>query len=273
MQPASLENWYHHNLNPFAFSINGVAIPWYWLVYVAGWFWCDYIGRKTLLAPTTSNEQTSINAKAFHSFMLWGWIGMLVGARLGYIFLYNLQYYLHQPDQIFAIWNGGMSFHGGLIGVAIAALATSRQRGISIFALTDPIATAMPPVIFLGRLANFLNGELPGRLSTAPWAVVFPAPYDEAPRHPSQLYEACAEGLVVGLVLLYLKGRLTAKPGALSFAFLGLYSIARFFVEFTREPDPQLGLIHGLSMGQWLSMLALSAAIIGLSQLASSKNA
>jgi len=256
-------NWYHHNIDPFALTIGDVNVPWYWLNYVVGWFWCDFIGKRWIESlPQGRNYDRDL--AAFRSFMLCGWFMMLIGARLGYITLYNPTYFAANPDQIIAIWNGGMSFHGGVAGIALAALFISRIYKISIFTMTDPIAFGVTPIICLGRIANFLNGELPGKLSQAPWAVIFPEPYNDGPRHPSQLYEAFGEGLVVGLILFFLRNKLKRHPGYMTLSFLGLYSVARFVIEFFRQPDPQIGVLNGLSLGQWLSVALFVSALAAL---------
>ena len=270
MSTPDLSQWYHHNLDPIALRIGDFSIPWYWLVYVFGWFWCDAISRK--ISMTSGNEiDQKLFERARSDFFLWGWVSLIFCSRMTYVFIYNWSHYLKNPEQIFAIWNGGMSFHGGLIGVAIAAFALSRAYKISIFNLTDPIALAIPAVLFFGRLSNFANGELPGRISTVPWAVVFPSPFDGAPRHPSQIYEALAEGIFVGLILFLGRKKLLTRPGALSFGFMGLYAAARFFVEFFREPDPQLGLILGFSTGQWLCVFMMVCAIAGMAHISKSQ--
>ena len=266
MNSPDLTSWYHHNLNPIAFSFGDVHIPWYWLVYICGWFWCAWVMRRVSIL-NNAVAPTETNLEIVDSFLLWGWISLLVGARLTYILVYNPSHYLAHPDQVLALWNGGMSFHGGFIGVVIAAWVISRKFHISIFTLTDPIALATPIVLAFGRLANFANGELPGRISTVPWAVVFPAPFDGAPRHPSQLYEALGEGVLVAIILFAARRTLLKHPGYMSFAFTGLYAAARFFIEFTREPDPQLGLIAGFSMGQWLCAAMMVIAIVGARRL------
>ena len=258
-----LSPWYHHNLDPIALSIGSVNLPWYWLVYVAGWFWCAWIAKRCDRGAITIHDKANLRL-ARDEFLLWGWIGLICGARLVYVVIYNPAHYISHPDQLWALWNGGMSFHGGFLGVALAAMIVARRRGISVYILTDPIALAVPWILFLGRIANFANGELAGRVSTLPWAVVFPAPFDGAPRHPSQIYEALIEGLLVGFVLFVKRRAWLQKPGLLSFAFTGLYAAARFFVEFTREPDPQIGLITGLTMGQWLCLGMMTLAIIGI---------
>jgi phosphatidylglycerol:prolipoprotein diacylglycerol transferase len=262
METLDLSQWYHHDLNPIAIQWGTVFIPWYWLVYVAGWFWCVWVFKKTKPLMTESADDQSQS-----DFLLWGWIALIVGARIVYIVFYNFNYFVEHPDQIFSIWNGGMSFHGGFLAIALTALLISHKKHISVYSLTDPVAMGIPLILALGRLANFANGELPGRISTVPWAVVFPAPFDGAPRHPSQLYEAVFEGVLVGLLLFFNRRRLLAQPGATSLAFTAFYAAGRFIVEFTREPDPQIGLIWGLSMGQWLCVVMLLAAIIAAMRL------
>jgi phosphatidylglycerol---prolipoprotein diacylglyceryl transferase len=248
------EHWYQHDLNPIAFTVGDVSIPWYWLNYVIGWFWCDYVARKWISSLPTSNLKSQTE-NAMRSFMILGWLFMLLGARLGYIGFYNLNYYLQDPGQVIALWNGGMSFHGGLIGVMIAAYLTAKKYQVPIFSLTDPIALAAAPIIFFGRISNFMNGELPGRLTNVPWAVIFPPPFNDGPRHPSQIYEALGEGLLVGLVLYIFRNQLRKNNGLMSLAFISLYSFMRFLIEFFRQPDPQIGYIIGLSLGQWLSLI------------------
>ena len=191
---------------------------------------------------------------AIDEFVTWGIFGMLLGGRLGYVFAYNWEYYRERPVEILYLWEGGMSFHGGVVGVLLLGLLYSRWRRIPFLALSDLVTFGCTIGLFFGRIANFVNGELYGRASDVPWAVIFPAGGDE-PRHPSQLYEALGEGLFLFLVLgllvrlgaLYYHGMVTAA------AFIG-YGVVRFGLEFTREPDAQVGyLLWGLSMGQWLS--------------------
>ncbi len=258
-----LSPWYHHDFDPIAIRIGELALPWYWLVYVAGWFWCAWIAKRCDRGVILVHDKENLRL-ARDEFLLWGWVAMICGSRIGYILIYNLQFYREHPDQILALWNGGMSFHGGFLGVAMAALIVGRRRGLSGFFLTDPIALAVPWILALGRLANFANGELAGRVTTVPWAIVFRAPFDGAPRHPSQLYEAVSEGLIVGLILFWKRRLWLQTPGLMSFAFTGLYAAARFFVEFTRQPDPQIGLVVGLSMGQWLCLGMIAFAIYGV---------
>src|SRR3546814_719649 len=189
-------------------------------------------------------------------FVLWTTLGIVLGGRLGYVLFYNLDMYLADPLQIFVIWRGGMSFHGGLLGVVSATWLFARQRGLPILALGDLIACAAPIGLFFGRIANFINGELYGRPTDLPWAMVFPNG-GPMPRHPSQLYEAFLEGVFLFVLLTILAHRpgIYRSPGLLTGIFLTGYGFARFFVEFAREPDAQLGLVLGpYSLGQVLTV-------------------
>lgn len=266
MNGPDLSQWYNHSLDPIAFRVGLVSIPWYWLVYVVGWFWCAYILKKTSREVAGNGDDVHL-AACQSDFLLWGWIALILGSRLAYILFYNPIYYLQNPSEVLALWNGGMSFHGGFVGVAIAAWVVSRMRGVSLFALTDPVALAVPWILAFGRMANFANGELVGRISTVPWAVVFPSPFDGAPRHPSQIYEALLEGLLLGVLLFYNRHQLLSRRGYASYAFTGFYAAIRFFVEFTREPDSQLGFILGLTMGQYLCLTMMLFAIAGIKKL------
>lgn len=256
MLSPDLSPWYHHKLDPIAIRIGTAVLPWYWLVYLMGWMSAAWTLKATRpLMPHSADDH------AQRDFLLWGWIGLIFGSRLMYVVAYNPEHFLNHPDQILALWNGGMSFHGGFLGLIAAAYGVARKHHISIFSLTDPVALCIPWILGLGRIANFVNGELPGRISEVPWAVVFPAPFDGAPRHPSQLYEAVLEGFLVGLILFSTRKKLLIKPGAMSLAFTAYYATARFIAEYTREPDPQLGYLSGLTMGQWLCIGMLLLAL------------
>ena len=192
-------------------------------------------------------------------------IGLIVGARLGYVLFYqfpNYLYYLQHPLEIIAIWHGGMSFHGGLIGAVLAGFIFSRRRKIPFWEGADVVLVTAPIALGLGRLGNFINGELFGRASSLPWAMVFPTGGPE-PRHPSQLYEAALEGVLLFIILWILKDR-SFRPGTMVCLFLGGYGIFRFLVEFFRQPDPHIGLLWGmLSMGQILCLaMIITAAVL-----------
>ncbi|WP_022726781.1 prolipoprotein diacylglyceryl transferase [Fodinicurvata sediminis] len=238
------------NIDPIAFEIGPLVIRWYALAYIAGillgWRYCLHLARRDTLRP---------NAPDIDDFMVWAIFGIILGGRVGYVVFYNAAYYLEYPLEAIMVWHGGMSFHGGLVGVLLAITVFSWRRGFSPLAMGDLVAVAAPIGLFFGRLANFVNGELFGRVSDVPWAVVFPYGGD-LPRHPSQLYEAVLEGLVLFAVLAVLAHRpgIRRRAGFLTGVFLVGYGLARMFVEFFREPDVQLGFILGpITMGQILS--------------------
>jgi len=243
------------DIDPVAIRIGPLAIRWYSLAYLAGfllgWRYVHYLNRR----PPRVMETVQID-----DLLFWMMLGVVLGGRLGYVLFYNFAFYVHEPLQALAIWRGGMSFHGGLIGVALAAWLFSRRKRLPFLAIGDLVVAAMPIGLLLGRIANFINGELYGRASDLPWAMVFPSGGPE-PRHPSQLYEAALEG-VAAFVLLFLLAHLTRireRPGLLSGIFLVWYAVARFLVEFVREPDTHLGLIvAGATMGQLLSLPVLA---------------
>ena len=246
------------DIDPVALQIGPLVIRWYALAYItgilAGWWYARRLIR---------NWASPVSRQGLDDFVLWATIGIVVGGRLGYVLFYNLDQYLADPIQILVIWQGGMAFHGGLVGVIVAAWLFARRRDFPALALSDLIACAAPIGLFFGRIANFINGELYGRVTTLPWGIIFPngGPF---PRHPSQLYEALLEGLVLFAVLAILARRpgLYLKPGLLSGAFLTGYGLIRFAIEFAREPDAQLGLVFGpFSMGQALSVPLVALGI------------
>ena len=200
---------------------------------------------------------------AVDDFIVWATVGIILGGRLGYVLFYRPEYYFRDPLEIVYLWHGGMSFHGGALGVIVAIVVFARQRGLSMFALGDIVCAVVPIGLFFGRIANFINGELFGRVSDVPWAMVFPNGGPE-PRHPSQLYQAGLEGLVLFAVLALLAHRteLRQRPGFISGAFLCGYAIARSIGELFREPDAYLGFLIGpVTMGQMLSLPMLVAGL------------
>jgi phosphatidylglycerol---prolipoprotein diacylglyceryl transferase len=203
-------------------------------------------------------------------FLVWATLGVVLGGRIGYVLFYNLPYYLQNPIQVFYLWRGGMSFHGGALGVTLAILLFCRQRKINFLAFADIIICAVPIGLFFGRIANFINGELWGRVTNLPWAMIFPSDPEHLPRHPSQLYEATLEGIVLFTVLWICQHRgLRQRPGATTGVFFMGYGIARIIAEFFRQPDPQLGyLFWGITMGQ---LLSAPLVIIGLWMLLRAK--
>jgi phosphatidylglycerol:prolipoprotein diacylglycerol transferase len=251
------------HFDPVAFSFGPLVVRWYALAYlaglVAGWRWCMAMARRDSSAP---------RPEFFDEFLSWAVLGVILGGRVGYILFYNFNQYLADPLEIFKVWHGGMSFHGGMLGVIAAAYVFTRKKKIPFFAFTDLLACVTPIGLGLGRLANFVNGELFGRVTDVPWGIVFPRG-GPMPRHPSQLYEALAEGLILLLIMFFLssKPEIRARKGFLSGVFLILYGVFRFGIEFFREPDAQLGfLFAGATMGQWLCVPMIVAGIIILAR-------
>ncbi len=234
------------------------GIRWYALAYIGGLLFAWWYCRRLSTRPPRE-----VSAVAFDDFLFWAVLGIILGGRLGYVLFYKPDFYLANPQEILMVWQGGMSFHGGLLGVAVAEIAFARRRGIPLLALTDIVACAAPVGLFLGRVANFVNGELFGRPSDVPWAMVFPRDQLVLPRHPSQLYEAGLEGILLFLVL-YILVRLGAleRSGTLTGTFLIGYALARMLAEMFREPDIHLGfLAGGTTMGQLLSLPLLLAGL------------
>jgi phosphatidylglycerol---prolipoprotein diacylglyceryl transferase len=248
------------NIDPIALEIGPLAIRWYSLAYilglVGGWRYCRRLAER---------PPKAIEPAAFDDFLLWATLGVVLGGRLGYVLFYKPEFYFANPLEILAVWQGGMSFHGGAAGVILAIILFAAKRGVSWLSLGDLVVCAVPIGLFLGRLANFVNGELYGRAADVPWAMVFPHDPDQIPRHPSQLYEAALEGIVLFLVLYLLVRRgWLERPGAIGGAFLAGYGLARIIVEFFRQPDAHLGYLLGFTtMGQVLSLpLVIAGAIL-----------
>ena len=246
------------NIDPVIFAIGPFAVRWYALAFIAGLL----IGWKYITWYVSKPPHAMVR-KNVDDFLVWITLGVVLGGRLGYAGFYNAEFYLSNPLAILQVWRGGMSFHGGLIGVIVVILLFCRQRQLDYWAVGDTVACAVPIGLFFGRIANFINGELFGRVTNVPWAMVFPHG-GSLPRHPSQLYEAALEGLVLFVLLTWLvhcRGAL-AKPGMLTGAFLAGYSLARGFVEFFRQPDEHIGFLFGpVTMGQ---LLCLPMLIVGV---------
>ncbi|MPZ55214.1 MAG: prolipoprotein diacylglyceryl transferase [Rhizobiales bacterium] len=249
-------------IDPILVSIGPFAIRWYALSYIIGillgWFYARTIIRNEKLwggkAPMTVAD--------FDDFVLWVTLGIIIGGRAGYVLFYNLPYFSTHPWEILQIWSGGMSFHGGFLGCVAAVMLFGWHRGISILSLGDVTCAVGPIGLFLGRVANFINGELWGRTTDVPWGMVFPTG-GPLPRHPSQLYEATLEGLVLLAILAILvrKGALR-RPGLIIGTFAVGYGIARSVCELFRQPDPQLGFLWGgLTMGMLLCIPLILAGI------------
>jgi phosphatidylglycerol:prolipoprotein diacylglycerol transferase len=244
-------------IDPVLIQIGPFAVHWYALAYIVGiflgwWYAKRLVANRALWgAGGPPMQPTDID-----DFVVWAALGIVLGGRLGYVLFYDLPRFAAHPAEIFAVWNGGMSFHGGFLGTVLAMVLFARRRRIPVWSLIDAIAPSVTFGLFLGRLANFVNGELWGRVSDVPWAFVFPLA-DDAPRHPSQLYEAALEGIALFVLLRLLTHRYQrlAHPGYVSGAFAAGYGVARTLAEFFREPDVQIGyLAGGLTMGMLLSI-------------------
>ncbi len=248
-------------IDPVLVEIGPVSIRWYALAYVVGlligWRYVRYLGRTRFegLAP-----------RAIDDLLIWCTLGVVLGGRLGYVLFYQPSHFIAHPEEIPLIWQGGMSFHGGMLGTVVALIGFARARKISVLKIADVVACAVPIGLFFGRIANFINGELYGRVSDVPWAMVFPNGGPE-PRHPSQLYQAMMEGVLAFALLTALVHltRASARPGLLTGAFLASYAVARIIGELFREPDADFGfIVAGITMGQVLSlpMLVLGAFLL-----------
>jgi phosphatidylglycerol:prolipoprotein diacylglycerol transferase len=245
-----------NNFDPVAFQIMSFEIRWYSLAYILGiiigWILCKKIFIKDL----------DINQR-FDDFISYLIIGIIIGGRLGYVLFYNFNYYINNIVDIFKIWQGGMSFHGGLLGIIVASILFAKKNNQDTFIYTDLVSLVAPVGIFFGRFANFINSELYGKVTEVPWAVTF-VQVDNLSRHPSQLYEAIFEGIILFILLLYFRNKnFLEKPGLISGLFLIFYSVFRYCIEFFRVPDQQIGyLIFNLSMGQIISLVFIMIGTI-----------
>ena len=244
-----------NNFDPVAFEIFSFSIRWYSLAYIFGlifgWIYC----KKILIKSNTLH-------KFFEDYISYLIFGIIIGGRLGYVFFYNVQYFLTNPIEILMIWNGGMSFHGALIGIVFSSYLFSKKNDQDIFTFLDLVSITAPVGIFLGRIANFINGELVGKVTGSNWGVIFPG-YDEKLRHPSQLYEAFLEGVILFILMNIFFFKKNYKTGTCSFMFLIIYGFFRILSEFFREPDLQIGYLFGnISMGILLSAVMILIGFI-----------
>lgn len=249
------------NIDPVAVSIGPFAIHWYALAYVAGFL----LAWRVALSVCKRDPEMRPNANDIGDYISWAIAGVLLGGRLGYVLFYNLPMYLDNPLEAMKVWQGGMSFHGGALGVILSLILYARIKKIPFFRLADITTMVVPIGLGLGRLANFVNGELFGRVTDVPWAFVFPYGGPE-PRHPSQLYEAFFEGPVLFTILFLMmrSAYFRVRAGSTAAAFLFFYGLFRFVIEFFREPDVQLGfLFEAVTMGQILCIpMMIAGAII-----------
>lgn len=243
------------HINPILIDLGPIKLGWYGLMYVFG-----FIGSYLLVRYQMKKRDFGISKPEIEDLYFYLILGLMIGARLGYVLFYDLKMYLSDPLGIFAIWRGGMSFHGGLIGLLIVAILFCRRHKKSFWKVTDLIIVTAPIGLGLGRIGNFINGELYGRVTQVPWGMIFPRS-SPLPRHPSQLYESLLEGWVLFAILWLVKDKKLPEGGLLAL-FFSLYGLFRFFVEYFREPDAQLGFVLGpFTMGQVLCSLMIAGGI------------
>jgi phosphatidylglycerol:prolipoprotein diacylglycerol transferase len=246
----------HPQFDPIAFSIGPVAVRWYGLMYLVGFATAYGLGRLRIAAGKAGR----VTVQALDDLLFFGVLGVILGGRLGYVLFYKLGYYLQHPAEIIAVWQGGMAFHGGFLGVLVAVWWVARKNGLRWLEVTDFLAPLAPLAFAAGRLGNFINGELWGRVTEVSWGMVFRGAGPD-PRHPSQLYQFALEGVLL-FVVLWLYSSKPRPTGAVSGAFLIGYGAFRFVAEYFREPDDFLGLLAlNLSMGQWLSVPMIVAGV------------
>ncbi|MBY0370544.1 prolipoprotein diacylglyceryl transferase [bacterium] len=249
--------WQHPDFDPVIIHLWGpLQIRWYSLLYVGA-----FLVARVILKRLAREQRFKFTEDDMEQFIVWSLLGAVVGARIIYCLVYDPAGLMSDPLYLFKVYQGGLSFHGGLLGVIVAAVIFSHTKKIPFWNLADAMALCCPPGLAMGRLGNFINAELYGRVTNVPWAMVFPHAGAE-PRHPSQLYELFLEGILLCAVLWFLKSRVR-RDGVLAMVFLFGYTLARFIVEFFRQPDSHIGfLLFGLSMGQWLSVVMLVASVV-----------
>lgn len=247
------------SIDPILISLGFLDIRWYSLSYIF-----TFIFGSILIKKLNKKSLNNLSDIQIDKFFVWAVLGVIIGGRVGYVLFYQLQLFFQDPLYIFQIWKGGMSFHGGLIGMILAIYLFAKQNNLSFFYLSDLVSIVAPIGLFLGRISNFINTELYGRITDFPFAIIYPL-IDNNPRHPSQLYEAFFEGVVLFIILylIFIKNSKKYSAGIISAYFLILYSIFRFLIEFLREPDLHLGLyLNYFSMGQILCIPILFAGIL-----------
>ena len=249
-----------HNFSPILFDLGFFSLRWYSLAYIIGIIFGWWYGKKMIIQKFYPID-TEINKK-FDDLITYIIFAIIIGGRVGYVIFYNLEFYFNNPVDIIKIWEGGMSFHGALIGIIIVTYIFSIKKNLKTFFLLDVIACVAPVGIFFGRIANFINGELVGKVSNVPWSVIFPL-VDMFPRHPSQIYEAVLEGLILFIILNTIILKKKYISGTCSYLFLILYGLFRIFSEIFREPDPQIGYFLGfISLGMILSFFMIFFGLI-----------
>lgn len=251
-------------IDPVLIHVGPLAIRWYALAYIAGLVLGWLLARTLVARPALWGGTSPMKPQDLDDALFWATLGVILGGRIGYVLFYNPVYFAAHPQDIVAVWKGGMSFHGGLTGTILALVLFARSKGIRVLSLLDVAGVVAPIGLFFGRIANFINGELWGRPADVPWAIIFPTGGD-IPRHPSQLYEAAIEGLLLFLIMqVVVRMGGLKRPGVASGIFAIGYGIGRIIGEFFREPDPQLGfLFYGTTMGMLLSVpLVIAGALL-----------
>ncbi len=244
------------DIDPIIFEVGPIRVGWYGMMYVLG-----FLASYLLVRYQMKRKEVELSKAELDNLYFYLILGLMIGARLGYVLFYDLKFYLAEPFEILAIWHGGMSFHGGLIGVLLVGIFFSWKNGKSFWKIADLIIVSAPIGLGLGRIGNFINGELFGRVTKVPWGMIFPKG-GPLPRHPSQLYESALEGGVLFVVLWFLKDKKLSTGGLLA-VFLFLYGAFRFFVEFFREPDAHLGFVLGpFTMGQVLTSFMIIGGVV-----------
>ena len=252
---------YTHNLEPVLLDFGIIVIRWYSLAYIFGIVFGWWFGKK-IISHILKNTNLNFKLNDFDDLISYLIISIIAGGRIGYVIFYNFEYYISNPLEIIKVWEGGMSFHGALIGIIIGTYMFSKKRGVPIFFMLDIIACVAPIGIFFGRIANFINAELIGKVTNVSWSVIFPL-VDTLPRHPSQLYEAMLEGIILFLILNILIFKKNYKIGTSSCLFLIFYGIFRVISEIFREPDTQVGYLLDLfSMGTILSFFMIVSGFV-----------
>ena len=252
---------YIHNLNPIIFDFGILSLRWYSLAYILGIVFGWWYGKKIIFFINNQNKK-NYNLDLFDDYITYIIISVIIGGRLGYVLFYNIEYFFSNPVEIFFIWNGGMSFHGGLLGIIIGTIIFFKKNNFDKLVLLDVVSCVAPVGIFFGRLANFINAELYGKPTDVPWAVIFPL-VDNQGRHPSQIYEALLEGALLFFILNLIIKKTSYKKGICAAIFLIFYSISRIISEFFREPDIQVGYIFNyISMGSLLSFFMFGLGIL-----------
>ena len=250
-----------HNFDPVLINLGYFELRWYSLAYIVGISIGWWLGKK-ILSFKIKNQNVSCSYEDFDNLIFYVVLSLVIGGRIGYVLFYNFDYYLNYPTEILKIWQGGMSFHGGLIGVILATYLFAKNKNLETFIFLDIIACVAPIGLFLGRIANFINGELYGKPTNQPWSVIFPD-IDNIPRHPSQLYEAFLEGIILFVILILVTFNKKIINGYSSIFFLILYGLFRITCERFREPDIQVGYLFDMfSMGSILSLIMIIAGVL-----------